>query len=199
MHELLVRRVAEDVGQCFGQLDAVERRQVDPPRALEALELGEQWPQRVTAMQLVAPVGEQEHHALLSQAAGDELGEGPGGAVRPVHVFENERERTRVAQEVEQLQHRLEQPKLARRIVLRGRWAAVAERRQQRRELCPAARAEGIERRMVLSDEWPQCAEQRRVRELALAVLDAFASENERVLVGDAALELADEASLSDP
>jgi hypothetical protein len=52
---------------------------------------------------------------------------------------------------------------------------------------------------MVLSDEWPQCAEQRRVRELALAVLDAFASENERVLVGDAALELADEASLSDP
>ena len=43
------------------KLVAVERLELDPPRALEPLELGEQRAQRVAAVQLVGPVGEQQH------------------------------------------------------------------------------------------------------------------------------------------
>jgi hypothetical protein len=41
---------AEDVGQRLGQLVAVKRRQVDPPRPLQPLELGEQRSQRMATV-----------------------------------------------------------------------------------------------------------------------------------------------------
>ena len=61
LDEPLARRVAEDVRERLGQLGAVERREVDPPSPLEPLELGEQRPERVAAVQLVGPEGEQQH------------------------------------------------------------------------------------------------------------------------------------------
>jgi hypothetical protein len=85
--------IAEDVLQRLRQLGAIERSQLDSARALEALELCEERAQRVAAVKLVGAVGEQQHHALLSQAAGQEGHERACRAVRPVHVLEDQHER----------------------------------------------------------------------------------------------------------
>ena len=104
--------VTEDVGQRFSELVAIEWLQVDAPRALEPLELAEQRPHRVAAMQLVGPEAEQLHHPLLPEAAGEERDKRPRRAIRPVHVLEHQRDRLVLAEAIEQFEQRLEQAQL---------------------------------------------------------------------------------------
>ncbi len=201
------RGVAEDVLERLRELPAVERGQLDPASTLEPLELGQQRPQRVAAVELVAAVREQQHHPLVAQAAGEEPHERARRAVGPVDVLEHEHERLAAAEQVQQLEQRLEQPQLRAGVVALGRGLPVVETGQQRGELRPTALAELLQRRVALSHERAQRAQQRRVRELALALLDCFAAEHERwravavSVTGDgrrARLELADQPGLAD-
>ncbi len=72
LDEPFIWSVAEDVRQGLGQLRPVERCEVDAPNPLEPFELGEQRTERVAAMQFIATEREQNHEALLPQAARQE-------------------------------------------------------------------------------------------------------------------------------
>ena len=98
--ERVVRRRAKDVGEHLGQLVAVERREFDPPHALEPLELGQQRAQRVAAMELVGAVRERRQHALAAQAARQEGRERPRRAVGPMHVLEDQQHRPLLADHI---------------------------------------------------------------------------------------------------
>ena len=113
LDQIRAGRVAENVGERLGQLGAIERRQLDALRALEAIELGQERAQRMAAVKLVAAVGQKHHHALLAKAARQESRERASRAVRPVHVLENQHDRLELAQQIEQLEHGLEQAQLA--------------------------------------------------------------------------------------
>ena len=75
---------------CLGELLARERRELDPARAVGPLELGEQRPQRVAAVQLVGAVGADDEHALAAEAARQEGEEGARRAVGPVEVLDHQ-------------------------------------------------------------------------------------------------------------
>ena len=105
----------EDVGERLAELVAVERLELDPAGALEPIELGQQRPQRMAAVELVGAVGQHQHDPLLAQAAGQERDKRAGRAIGPVHVLEDQHHRRGLAEQVEQFEHRLEQPQLARR------------------------------------------------------------------------------------
>ncbi len=171
---------AEDVGQRLRQLIAVEQRQVDPPRTLQSLQLGEQRAQRVAAVQLVGAVGEEQHDALLAQAAGEEGDERARRAVGPVHVLEREYERRRFGDEVDQLEHGLEQPQLPGAVgALIADAAVVVEPGQDRGQLRPAAGRELAERRVASAHERTQRAQQRGVGQLAVGLLHPVAAEEQ--------------------
>ena len=59
-------------------------------------------------MNLVGAVAQHEHHALLAQAACEEGHEGPGRAVGPMHVLEDQRQRLALTQQIEQFDQGLE-------------------------------------------------------------------------------------------
>jgi hypothetical protein len=143
----------------------------------------------VAAVKLVAAVGEEHHHALGAQAAGQERDERARGAIGPVHVFEDQHRRLRLPKEVQQLQHRFEQAQLRRGIVALGYLHLVVQTGYQRRQLRPAALAQLVEDWVAGADQRPQCAQQGRVGKLGIALLDGFAPEDDRI-VGVALLEL---------
>ena len=121
--------------------------------SLEALELGEQRPQRMTAVQLVGAVGEEHEQLLVTQATGQEGDEGAGRAVGPMHVLEDQDHRCQLAGEVEQFEDRLEQPHLAGWILAGLGSRFVLEARQQRGQLGPTAGSQRRQRRMALAHE----------------------------------------------
>ena len=157
LHELLARRLAEDVREHLGELLAVERLELDPARAVQPVELREQRPERMAPMELVGPVAEQQHHPLAAQAAREEVDERARRAVGPVQVLEHEDHRSLLAQDVQQLEQRLEQPHLRGWVVARpmprpprrareatrpaGRGSRVRARRAPDGEPGPAAAA----------------------------------------------------------
>ena len=156
----------------------VEPRELDPARARVALELGQQRAQRVAAVQLVGAVGGDHQHALGPQAAGEEDEEGAGRAVGPVDVLEHERERLLAAEQVEQREQRLEQPRLAlrRRLPLGPRLAA--ELGEQRGELGAGSGGELIKDGVVVAGEGAEDADDRGVGEFFVAELDALADRD---------------------
>lgn len=206
-HPHLGRR-AQDVGQRLAELVAIERRQLDPVGPLQALELGQQRAQRMAAMQLVAAVGQHQAHPLPAQTPRQEGREGPGGPVGPVHVLQDQHHRGLLAQAVDELQQRFEQPQLIPRAGRRGaRIRLVVEPGQDRGQLGPARRAQAVQRRVARAHQRPEGAEQRRVRQLAVALLHRVAAEEQRrrpAVAADAhpgqpMLELGDQAGLADP
>jgi hypothetical protein len=161
----------------------------------------------VAAVQLVGAVGQDHAHPLLPQAAGQEGGKRPRRTVGPVHVLEDQHERRGMAETVDQLEHRLEQPQLiggARAPVLGP--GPVLQPREDRRQLRAAAGAQAVQGRMLPADERPQGAQQRRVGKLGVGLLHAVPSQDQRRrdLVarrrcrGQPVLELSDEPGLAD-
>ena len=181
--QLLTRLIAEDVREHLVQLTAVKRRQVEPPRSLEAVELGQQRAQRMPAVQLIGPVGEQQQDPLLAKAPCEKFDEPARRAVRAVHVLQDQHHRLLVAEQVEQLQQRFEQSQLARAIpAMLGQRSriVVVQTREQRGQLNAASAAEPIERRVAFADQRAQRAQQGCVRKLGLTLLDGLPPEDER-------------------
>ena len=154
--EVVRRRRAEDVLELLGQLVAVEAPQLDPPGAGRALELGEQRPQRVAAVQLVGAVGEDDEDGLAAEAAGEEGEERARRAVGPVDVLEREDDRTVLAEALEQREERLEEPALGRAALVVGatQAAGVSSRRA----------SSGMQRRQLRARRGAQLVEDRRRR-----------------------------------
>ncbi len=105
-------RVAEDVGELVGELVTVEALELDPRGAAGRLELGEQRPQRVAAVQLVGAIGGDDEHPLAAQVARQVDEERPGRAVGPVQVLDPEKQRARPRRGGEQREERVEEASL---------------------------------------------------------------------------------------
>ena len=165
--------------------------------ALAALELGDDRPQRMAAVQLVAAVGADHEDVLAAQRAGEEDEEVARRAVGPVEVLDDEDGGVVAAEAVEQGEQRLEEPRL------RGDLADVGGRRLRAAELgqelgeVVAAGAEGVEDGVAGAHERAQRGDDRRVGQLAGAELDALAEEDARAAVRGARRELVDEAGLA--
>ena len=77
------------------------------------LELGQQRAQRVAAVQLVGPVGDDDEDALAGQAARQERQRLARRAVGPVQVLDHQQHRALASERVEERQQALEHPRLA--------------------------------------------------------------------------------------
>src|SRR6478672_13867351 len=90
LDQIIRGRGAEQVIELLGELFARQRRQFDPAAARVALELGQQWSQRVPAMHLVWAVGGDHEDPLATQAAPEEYDECARGPVRPMQILDRE-------------------------------------------------------------------------------------------------------------
>ena len=165
VQQLGVGRFAEDVGQLVGQLVVRERIERHAVGARVALQLGEQRPQRVPAVQLVGAVGADDEHPLGDQAVGEERQRRAGRAVGPVQVLDDQDHGLLARQRVEQRQQPLEQPRLRAGVLARvDRLVGRAEAREERAD----GRTHGVgQRRVAGAGERPQGRYERHVRELA--------------------------------
>ena len=188
----------EDVRQDLAQFIPVERFELQRPRRPEAVKLHEQRTKRMTAMELVGAVAEQDEHRLVTEAPGEEGDEGAGRLVGPVHVLENQRDGRALGQELEQLEQSFEEPQLGRWIVDRRRVARVGQPWKQGRQLRAASAAELIERRVMGAYQGAQGAGQRGVGQLAVALLDRLATEHQYLALREQALKLSDQTRLAD-
>jgi hypothetical protein len=177
LDEPVLRRRAQDVTQRLGELGARQRGELDPARAPGALELGQQRPQRVAAVQLVGAVGADDEHALTAQAARQERQEVARRAIRPVQVLDHQHDGVLRAELLEQGEERFEEPALSSTDVLGlDRWqGGKAEAGEEARQFGARAVRERVERGVAVACQWSQCGDDGRVWQLALPELDAVA------------------------
>jgi hypothetical protein len=96
-------------GDVVGHLARAQRPQLHARHRGQPLELGEDGPERVAAVQVVGAVGADHADPLALQHAAEEDQQVTGGAVGPVEVLDDEQHRLHVGQQPEQ---RAEQPLL---------------------------------------------------------------------------------------
>ena len=197
IEQVVAGRLAEDVAQLLGELLARQRMQLHPARAGIALELGEQRPQRVAAVQLVRAVAGDHEHALAAQRRSQIDEEGARGAVGPVQVLDRQQQALLAGQQLQQLEQRVEQPRLRGGLVVR-RLRTPPEPGEDLREGGAGGLRERGEGRIAGAGERAQGADDRRVRQLALPQLDAVAADHADVLGLRGLLELAQQARLAD-
>jgi hypothetical protein len=150
-------------------------------------------------MDLVSPVGEQHQHPLVSQAAGQKRDESSGRSVGPMHVLQDQHQRTGLAHHVDELQQRLEQAHLRSAIVADRRRLAVTQPGQKGRQLPSTARSEPVQRAVALADQRAQGPDQRSVGQLPVGLLHRLPAQHEHRPVGDLPLELRHQPRLADP
>ena len=196
--EAVVGRLAEDVLQRGGQLVAAQRLEGDAVDRRVALDLRQERPQWVAAMQLVEAVGQDHEDPLAAERAGEERDEGPGRGIGPVEILEHEDDRRLAAEAVEEGEHGLEEPALRRAVGPVVRRRRAGQPREEAGQLGAVARMQRVEGGMAVAGEAPQRRRQRGVGQLALAELDGVAGEDLRAGRLGPAQELADEARLAD-
>ena len=120
--------------------------------------------------------------------------------VGPVEVLEDEEDGLVLAQAREELEERLEQPRLGARWIgpEEGGILPGADGGQQAGQLGPDARAEVVEDVGAVAGQRAQRADERPVGQLALAELDRLAVQDVRAEGARAVLELGDEPALAD-
>ena len=190
--EVALRRRPEDVGELLGELGLGERPQLDAPRARLALQLGQQRPQRVAAMQLVGAVAQQHEQALRADRAREEGEERARGAVGPVQVLDEQDEGLRLREGVQQCQQRLEQA------ALRRPGGRAGQAGQERGQLLAQVGVEGVERRIAAAGQRTQRRDQRGVGQLAVAEIEALAREHTGAGRLHAALCFGEQPALAD-
>jgi hypothetical protein len=140
LDELVVRSRPEDAGQQVGDLATVEAAQLQALGPAAAVQLGQERPQRVAAVQLVGPVGQHQEQAGLEVAVqeGEHV---QGRAVGPVQVLHDQHGRGPVGETLQQGEQRLEQlglPPGADGRAGRGRVLALPQLGQQPGQQRPA-------------------------------------------------------------
>jgi hypothetical protein len=182
-----------------------KRRQVEALGRLAALLLGQERPQRMAAVQLVAAIRAHDEQALVAQAAQQRGQELERRAVGPLQVVDHEDHRPVGGELVEQAAKQAEQAGLGQRLagcgqaVRAGRQRVGAQLGQQTRELGAVGAHEVVERlRPQLAHQAAQRAGDRRVRQLAGAEGHAVAAQHVRPRRGRQALQLAQQTRLAD-
>ena len=109
--QLVGRLAADDLGHQPAGVLAAEPAEVHPGDPFDPVELGQQRPQRMRAVQVVGPVGGHDQHAVQRPLIADQEGQQvPGGLVGPVHVLDDQDHRAGFGQVLQHLEHLLEQP-----------------------------------------------------------------------------------------
>ncbi len=114
LDQLRRRRRPADPGELGGHLGPAEAGQLEALDPAAAVQLGQERPQRVAAVQLVAAVGHHQQQPAPAQVADEEGEQVAGGAVGPVQVLHDQDGRALGAEALQQPQQQLEQPPLLR-------------------------------------------------------------------------------------
>jgi hypothetical protein len=126
--QVLTRLAAGNLRHQLAGLLAGKPGEVHPGDPVDAVELGEQRPQRMRPVQVIRPVGHHDQHAVERWLVADQEGQQvPGGPVGPLHVLDDQDHGIAFGQALQDQEHLLEQPgpRLARlaRLVRTGRGA----------------------------------------------------------------------------
>jgi hypothetical protein len=194
-----VGRLAEDAGQQLGQLAAVQPSELQALGPAAALQLRQERPQRVAAVQLVAAVGQHQRHPA-AKVPDQEAEQVAGGPVGPVQVLHHQQDTAVGGQAVQHPQQQLEQPARRGRARLAGRG-----RRRRRSELGHQAGQLGArpaERPLQLlrvqqPTERSQRLHHRRIGDRAVAHVQAAAAERQRPPPPHPLRQLADQPGLA--
>ena len=204
--------VSVDRPELRGELGSVEATQVQPLDPAGAVELGEERQQRVAAVQLVRPVGHEEHDAGVAQVPDEEREQVAGRPVGPVQVLDDEEDRRPFGEPLQQREDVLEQRPLGRAHVERpgGRCdgglrlgPALAVARQQVGDQAGEAGSPGagdpleVVRRHAACPG-PQRLDDRPERDPAVADVHASARQDERALAAGDIGQLRGQARLAD-
>ena len=101
---------AQDPGEQVGHLGRAEPGQLQPLDPPAAVQLGQERPQGMAPVQLVAAVGHHQQQPAVAQVADQEAEQVAGGAVGPVQALHHQHGRAVGAQAVQQAEQQLEQP-----------------------------------------------------------------------------------------
>jgi len=171
--------MTEDAGELLGHRRAVETVELDAQHLAHPLEHGEHRPQRVTPVDLVGPVAQDEQHPGVSQGSREEDHEVERRAVCPVQVFDHEYEWPLCGDTGEHCQEQLEHPapaELAGRLLTGGGRAELGQQAGQFLA-CGAEHLVELLRRQV-GGQGAQRVDHRGEREALAAELHAAADEN---------------------
>ena len=102
---------AGQLGRHLGRAEAGQLQALDPAAAVQ---LGQERPQRVAAVQLVGAVGSDQQEAAVAQVADQEGEQVAGGPVGPVQVLDHQHGPALGAQALQHPEQQLEQPPLLR-------------------------------------------------------------------------------------
>ena len=182
------------LAELLGELLAGEAAEVHAQRA-RALEVGEQRPQRMAAVELVRAVGGDDEQRLVAERGGEEAQEGARRRVGPVEVLDDQQQRLLAREPVQHGQQRLEDARLLARAhaLLAGGRDAGEERGQLGQHLGPEAGEHGV----GVARQRAQRAHERGVGQLALAELHAVAAQHARAAGLGAGRELGHQPRLA--
>lgn len=136
----------EDAGHLGADLAAVEPGQLQAHHGTHPVELGEEGPQRVAAVDVVGAVGGQDDEPAAGERAQQVAEEFAGRAVGPVQVLEGDDERALLRQPFQQPRGELEEPGAAVLVALVGEGVGAvrpAQAGQQAGEFALAAGGRG--------------------------------------------------------
>jgi hypothetical protein len=191
--------VAEDPGDQVGQLAPGQAGQLDLLGPAGPLQLGQEGPQRVAAVQLVGAVGEDQGHAgpEVAHQVSEQVA---GGPVGPVQVLDHQQDGTAGGQAVEDPEEQLEQPPWGR---ARRRPRGGRRRDQlgdQAGELDAGAAEHAVQLgRVEVGGQLPERLGQRRVRQRPVADVEAATAEHGHAGRLGLAGQLGDQPGLADP
>jgi hypothetical protein len=206
------RRRPLDPGQLGRHLVAPEPVQLQPLDPAAPVQLGQERPQRVAAVQLVGPVGHDQQQPPVPQIPVKEGQQVPGGAVRPVQVLDDQHGRPLGPQPLQQHQQQLEQPPLVRPQPEPTRAQPGTSRSgagspagvqlgEETGQLdpCPARDQLGQLGLVQVAQERPQGLDQGGERHPLAAQLDAAADQHGRPGLPGRGDQLTDQTGLADP
>ena len=186
-------RTTRDRLQLLRHLRALQRLQLHPLRAPRPLQLRNERPQRMSAMQLVGPVGDNHRDPVVPRVTNQQRKQITGGRIDPVHILDNQQHRLLPRQPGEHPIHRLKQL-LPPRVHTHNRTGDRPQRPQRRahRPLKP------LQHPAVL-DHPTQRRDDRRKRQLTFRQLHTLTHQNKRFTPTSPHLYLRNEPTLPDP
>ena len=93
-HQRVGRKRTEDAAQLLGEVGRAERPEAQVPDTVDAVELGEDTAHRMTTFQAVGAVRRHEQHPGDRRAAGEHGEQVARRTVRPMHVLDDEHDRS---------------------------------------------------------------------------------------------------------
>ena len=205
VHEGRIEVRPGDCRELGADSQAVEADQVESLDAPGALQLGQEWQQRMASMELVRAVGEDQDDGHIPDVAHEETQQVAGRTIRPVEIFQDQHDGLVGCEPLEHGQDDLEQSALGRSDVQAARGVArplAPGRRETRHEAGKVGSA--LSKHRVddvfggVSRPCPQGFDDRGVWRAPFAEIDTAAREHERTRRASDVSELAYESRLAD-